>query len=107
MRVAGTFSLHSWAIRASALALLAALSACSSRDTVVAEQVMEAKQAADRAKASQIAAEQALLRIAKHQPPAVDAAVAETAVVEQDQSENEPGADVKPDVDPDAGLTDG
>lgn len=99
--MAGTFNLHSWAIKAPVLVLFVGLSACSGRNTVVAEQVMEAKQAAERAEAAQKGAEQALARIARNQP-----ASAETVVVEQEQPDGEPGADVKPDVDTEASLND-
>jgi hypothetical protein len=100
MQVAGTTRFRTWALIVPMFALTAGLSGCG-RDTSVAEQVMEAKQAAQRAEAAQAGAEQALARLTKQQSPVADA-----VPVEQEPVENEPGDDVRPDNDTEADNSD-
>lgn len=76
------------------LVIAAGLSACGSRDAQIAEQVMEAKQAAQRAEAARKAAEAAAARV-NGSGPAVISAVEE--VSETTVRDDEPEVDVNPD----------
>jgi hypothetical protein len=76
MHVASTIRFRPLALTAVAIILSTSLSACG-RNAEVAEQVMEAKQAAERAEAAQRKAEQALERIIRQTSP-------EVSVIEDD-----------------------
>lgn len=84
----------SFAFRSLTLVALAVALAGCGRDTNVSEQVMEAKQAAQRAEAAQKGAEAALNRIMKQNSPAV-------SVIEENPENYVQDDPIEPDVDPD------
>jgi len=88
----------SFAIRSLTLVALAtALSGCG-RDASVSEQVMEAKQAAQRAEAAQKGAEAALSRITKQTSP-------EVSVIEENPENYVQDDPIELDADPEPAVT--
>lgn len=89
----------SFAIRSLTLVALAAALAGCGRDPDLSEQVMEAKQAAQRAEAAQKAAEDAASRVTRQASP-------EVSVIEEPSESNAQDDPVEPDADPEPAATD-